>query len=79
MKFMNVMWMSVRMTVWVSVMIMSTFIRMEDFHDVEVATKAEKWGEEHVKRLLDDLSFDDAVSGLNEEFNGDAPNDGDID
>lgn len=52
---------------------------MQNFHNVKIASEAEEWGKEHIKWLLNDLFFDDAVSGLNEEFNGHTPNDGDID
>jgi hypothetical protein len=51
---------------------------MEDFHDVKIASEPKEGGEEHKKRLLNDLSFDDAMGCLNEEFHSNTPNYGHI-
>ena len=62
----------------VSVMVM-TLVRMQDSHDVKIASESEERSKKHKQRLLNDLSFDDAMGCLNEEFHSDTPNDGDID
>lgn len=77
MKLMDML-MPMGMTVWVTVMIVSTIFGMKDFHDVKVATKTENWSQQHVKWLLNDLFFNNSVSGLNEKLNSDTPNYGDI-
>ena len=77
MKFMIVR-MAMRVPMWVPMMVMA-ILWMKDFHDVKIASESKEGGEEHKKRLLDDLSFDDAMGCLNEEFDSYTPDYGHID
>lgn len=55
------------------------FVAVKHAHDVEVTEKPEDGGAQHDQRLLDNCRVENAVSGLEEELEGDDPDDGDVD
>lgn len=54
-------------------------IGMQHFHDIKVAAEAKEGSEKHVQGVFDNRLVNNSFGGLNNEFEGDEPDDGDID
>ena len=54
-------------------------IGMQHFHNVKVAAEAKEGSEKHVQGVFDNRLVNNSFGGLNNEFEGDEPDDGDID
>ena len=54
-------------------------IGVQHFHDVKVAAEAKEGSEKHVQGVFDNRLVNNSFGGLNNEFEGDEPDDGDID